>query len=73
MGLVLGILLPRLFRANRQATPGAVQSAVGWMIALYIPVQAAQACGLAGPWGLQIVPLFAGVLLLRRWRWLKAT
>jgi len=73
MGLVLGILLPRLFRANRQATPGAVQSAVGWMIALYIPVQAAQACGLAGPWGLLIVPLFAGVLLLRRWRWLKAT
>ena len=73
MGLLLWMLLPKLLRANRERTPRSVQSAVGWMIALYIPLQASQATGLVGPWGLLILPLFGLVLLLRRWRWLKAT
>jgi len=46
---------------------------VGWMIAAYIPFQASQASGLAGVWGLCLLPLLALVLFLRRWRWLKPT
>lgn len=73
MTVLLGMLLPKLLEANRQRTPRSVQAAVGWMIALYIPLQASQATGLVGSWGLLILPLFGLVLLLRRWRWLKAT
>ena len=73
MAVLLWILVPKLLRANRQLSPSAVQAAVGWMIALYIPLQTFQACGLIGPQGLAILPLFGIVLLLRRWRWLQAT
>lgn len=73
MGLLLWILAPKIRLANREPVPARVQAAVGWMIAAYIPLQACQASGLAGAWGLCLLPLLALVLFLRRWRWLKST
>ncbi len=73
MVFLLWILVPRIVLANRQPVPSRVQSAVGWMIAAYIPLQACQAAGLAGAWGWCMLPLLALVLWLRRWRWLKPT
>lgn len=73
IGFLLWILAPKVIQANREPVPARVQSAVGWMIAAYIPFQASQASGLAGVWGLCLLPLLALVLFLRRWRWLKPT
>lgn len=73
MGLLIWILAPKILHANREPVPERVQSAVGWMIAAYIPLQACQASALAGTWGICLLPLLALVLFLRRWRWLKPT
>lgn len=73
MGVILLVLSPKLFAAWKLGTPQSVQSAVGWLLAFYIPFQSAQASALIGPWGILILALFPLVLLLRRWRWMKAT